>query len=101
MAASSLLVVAGDVVQAPNDKQQLEPILEQLDALPKELGDVDTLLADNGYFSDANVNACAHAGIDPLIAMGRQSHHQPLAERFAPRRRSRSTRRPSRRWPTS
>ena len=84
VAAGSLLVVAGDVVQAPNDKQQLEPVLEQLDDLPEELGDVDTLLADAGYFSDANVNACAEAGIDPLIAMGRQSHHQPLAERFAP-----------------
>jgi IS5 family transposase len=93
VAASSLLVVAGDVVQAPNDKQQLEPILEQLDALPKELGDVDTLLADNGYFSDANVNACAHAGIDPLI--------NPWPNASPPRRRSRSTRRPSRRWPTS
>jgi transposase len=84
VAAGSLLVVAGDVVQAPNDKQQLEPVLGQLDALPQELGDVDTLLADNGYFSDANVNACVEAGIDPLIATGRQSHHQPLAERFAP-----------------
>ena len=84
VAAGSLLVVAGDVVQAPNDKQQLEPVLGQLDALPQELGDVDTLLADNGYFSDANVNACVEAGIDPLIATGRQSHHQPLAARFAP-----------------
>jgi transposase len=84
VAAGSLLVVAADVVQAPNDKQQLQPVLEQLGALPQELGDVDTLLADNGYFSDANVNACVEAGIDPLIATGRQPHHQPLAERFAP-----------------
>jgi transposase len=84
VAAGSLLVVATDVVQAPNDKQQLEPILDQLNALPEELGDVDTLLADNGYFSDANVNACTDAGIDPLISMGRQSHHEPLSERFAP-----------------
>ena len=52
-AASSLLVVAVDVVQAPNDKQQLEPMLEQFDALPEALGDVETLLADAGYFSEA------------------------------------------------
>jgi transposase len=84
VAAGSLLVVATDVVQAPNDKQQLEPIVDQLGGLPEDLGDVDTLLADTGYFSEANVNACADAGIDPLIAMGRQSHHQPLTERFAP-----------------
>ena len=84
VAAGSLLVVAEDVVQAPNDKQQLEPVLEQLGALPETLGDVETLLADNGYFSEANVNACAEDGIAPLIAMGRQSHHAPLADRFAP-----------------
>ena len=53
VAASSLLVVAVDVVQAPNDKQQLEPMLEQFDALPEALGDVETLLADAGYFSEA------------------------------------------------
>ena len=40
------------------------------------------MLADAGYFSAANVAACAAAGIAPLIAMGRQPHHPPLAERF-------------------
>jgi transposase len=84
VATGSLLVVAVDVVQAPNDKQQLEPMLARLDALPEALGDVETLLADAGYFSQANVEACARAGVDPLIAMGRQSHYRPLAERFAP-----------------
>src|SRR5919205_1047771 len=44
VAAGCLLVVATDVVQAANDKQQVEP----------------------------------------LLAMGRQSHHPPLAARFAP-----------------
>ena len=34
VAAGSLLVVAADVVQAANDKQQLEPMLEKLEALP-------------------------------------------------------------------
>ena len=52
MAAGSLLVVAADVVQAPNDKQQLEPMLEKIGALPEELGEAETLLADTGYFSD-------------------------------------------------
>jgi len=84
VAASSLLVVATDVVQASNDKQQVVPMLETLDQLPDELGTIETLLADTGYFSEANVQACAAAEIDPLIAMGRQPHHPPLAERFAP-----------------
>src|ERR1700692_2281603 len=82
VAADSLLVVAVDVVQAPNDKQQIEPMLKQIDALRDALGEVETLLADTGYFSAANVTACMAAGIDPLIAMGRQAHHPPLSTRF-------------------
>lgn len=82
VAADSLLVIAADVVQAPNDKQQIDPMLHHIDALPDELGEVDTLVADTGYFSTANVNACRAAGVDPLIAMGRQPHHPPLDVRF-------------------
>ena len=83
VAAGSLLVIAADVVQAPNDKQQLEPMLGKLADLPDELGQAEALLADNGYFSESNVNACAAAGIDPVIAMGRDAHHPTLDERFA------------------
>jgi transposase len=84
VAAGSLLVVANDVVQATNDKQQVVPMLAKLDALPDDLGEIDTLLADTGYFSEANVQACVAAEIDPLIAMGCQPHHPPLDQRFAP-----------------
>ena len=83
VAADSLLVVAADVVQAPTDKQQLEPMLRKITALTAALGEPETLLADNGYFSAANVAACAAAGIKPLIALGRQPHHPSLSERFA------------------
>ena len=83
VAADSLLVVATDVVQAPNDRQQLEPMLDKIAELPAALGKVDELLADNGYFSEGNVNACAVAGIEPMIAMGREAHHPSLTERFA------------------
>ena len=82
VATGSLLVVAADVVQAPNDKQQIEPMLDKIGALPEELGKAETLLADTGYFSAGNVEACAKAGTEPVIAMGRQPHHPPLAERF-------------------
>ena len=34
------------------------------------------LLADAGYFSEDNVDAVTGAGIDPLIATGRQKHGQ-------------------------
>lgn len=83
VAAGSMLVVATHVTQAANDKQQIEPMLDKLGDLPAELGAPETLLADSGYFSAANVTACQAARIDPLIALGRQPHHPPLAERFA------------------
>ncbi len=57
-----MLVVATDVVQAANDKQQIVPMLGQLAKLPEALGTADTPLADNGYFSAANVTACTAAG---------------------------------------
>ena len=83
VAADSLLVVAADVVQTANDKQQLEPMLGELAALPADLGKPQTMLGDNGYFSAANVAACAATGIEPLLALGRAPHHPSLAERFA------------------
>ena len=83
VATQSLLVVAVEVVQAPNDKQQIAPMLGEIAALPEDLGRPETLLADNGYFSEANVTLCAAANIEPLIAPGRQSHHPSLRERFA------------------
>jgi transposase len=83
VAAGSLLVLATDVVQAPNDKQQLTPMLDRLVGLPEALGKAETLLADSGYFRAANVQACEAAGLEPLIAPGREGHHPTLDERFA------------------
>ena len=83
VATESLLVIAGEVVQAPNDKQQIAPMLEKIDALSEQFGRPETLLADNGYFSEANVMQCAAAKIEPLIATGRQPHHPSWRERFA------------------
>ena len=84
VAAGSLLVVAVDVTQAPNDKQQVEPMLDKLGALPGAFGKPENLLADTGYHSAGNVAACEKAGIAPLIAAGRQPHHPALNQRFAP-----------------
>ena len=81
--ATNMLVVATDVVQAANDKQQIEPMLGHLGQLPAALGTPEILIADNGYFSAANVTACAEAKIAPLIAMGRERHHPSWRERFA------------------
>jgi len=78
----TMLVVATNLTQAANDKQQLTPVLETLGELPEGLGSVTQLLADAGYFSEANVSACMDASIEPLLAAGRDYHHLPWQERF-------------------
>ncbi len=81
--ADSLLVVTADVVQAANDKREIEPALAALARLPEALGTPESLLADSGYFSQANVEACAVADIAPLIAQAREHHHLSWRDRFA------------------
>ncbi len=83
VASESLLVLTTDVVQAANDKEQIKPALKKLKQLPEALGRPETLLADSGYFSEANVEACAEATIAPLISVGRERHHLSWKERFA------------------
>ena len=80
----SHLIVAGHVDPASNDKQQLEPALERLKQVEAELGQPEVLLADGGYFSGANVEACEAAGITPCIASGRDARNEPLADWMAP-----------------
>ncbi|MEO6421410.1 MAG: IS1182 family transposase [Candidatus Nitrotoga sp.] len=78
----SLLILKTDTVQATNDKQQIKPMLRQLGTLPVELGKPTTLVADTGYYSAANVNACGGHPITPLIAVNREEHHPDPLERF-------------------
>lgn len=80
--ADSLLVISAAVTQACNDKEQVKPMLDQMSALPESLGQVDQMLADCGYFSADNVTACEAAGLDPHIAVQRESHHVPPMVRF-------------------
>ncbi len=78
----TMLIVATHVTQQPNDKQQMKPALEALAELPEQLGKVKTLIADSGYYSEANVRECENKGIEPYIAVDRQSHNQSVWERF-------------------
>jgi transposase len=79
----SLLVLAARITQAPDDKEQLQPMLAAVQALPDGLNTPDHLLADNGFYSEANVIACHEAGIEPLIALARDTHHPRWRERFS------------------
>ncbi len=76
------LVVEQHVTQRPNDKQEIEPALEQLAQLPEALGQAEVILADTGYFSEANVERCEKAHIMPLIPEQRERHNRPLEQRY-------------------
>lgn len=79
----SMLVVGVHVTQATNDKQEVEPALKELKALPDRLGQPEDLLADTGYFSADNIKCCLEANIEPSFATGRDQHHLSVFERFA------------------
>jgi len=78
----SMLVLVPQVSQDANDKQQVAPMVEQMQANPEGLKQPDTLLADTGYFSEKNVETCVEAKITPLIAVKRDQHHQAWRDRF-------------------
>jgi len=79
--APTMRVIATGVTQAPNDKEQVKPMLAALAAHAQTLGKVDCLLADTGFFSETNVRACEAAKIDPLIALARAELHPGWRER--------------------
>lgn len=80
--ADTMLVVATTLTQAPNDKQQVQPIIKVLLEQAPKLGNVQTLIADTGYCSENNVKACVDAKIEPLLCVARQDHHPHWRERF-------------------
>ena len=80
---ATMLILSTGVTQDCNDKKQIIPMLDKITALPEELGKIDKLLADTGYFSATNVNYCHEQEITPLIAMNREHHNIALTERFA------------------
>jgi transposase len=84
--APTMLVVAAYITQAPNDKEQIKPALAVLQAQSEAspgLGDVRILIADTGYCSQANIQACKAAGVEPMIALARQDHHPAWQERHS------------------
>lgn len=79
----SRLIVGERVSQAPNDKQELLPTLA---AIPKEVGPVAAVLADNGFYSAAAVQkveqtaAGAATGTTVYAALDKTSHHRRVAD---------------------
>jgi len=75
---ASRLIVGGHVTDAPNDKQQLGPVLGHISP---EAGTIGTALIDSGYYSAAAVTAAeADGGPRILASVGRQKHGRSVAE---------------------
>lgn len=67
------VILAAQVTQQANDKQQVKPLIEQMKVnlggrTPQELS------ADAGYFSEDNVLYLEGQQIEPYVATGRQKH---------------------------
>ena len=78
----SHLIVENHMTQQPNDKQQVEPVLQRMQKTEDRLGKAAGLLADAGYFSEDNVKHCEAEKITPYISDSRQRHNLSLEERF-------------------
>jgi transposase len=85
------IIVACDVTDASNDKQQAAPLAQATLAnlaqagieRPKDEAGITQALPvtlDNGYYSEAAVEALETLGYDPYIATARQRHHVPEAD---------------------
>ena len=78
---ASLLVVSTTLSDHPNDQGEVAPTL---DAIAPAVGRPTAVALDAGFFSAANIRACAQRGIEPYIAPGREAHQQTLADLLAP-----------------
>jgi transposase len=75
----SQIIMATGVTQEPNDKQQLEPLVEEI---KKNTGGKTPgkISADNGYFSETNIEYLEQEKINGFIAVDRQKHGEVLQQ---------------------
>jgi transposase len=75
------IIVAADVTDEANDKQQVRPMVGQLRENLAAAGvaeKVKEMVADSGFFSEANVAYLESEKIDPYIATERLKHHEQI-----------------------
>lgn len=72
--------MSNQFIMIARDQPFVIPI--QVKTLPDELGHVEHLAADNGYFSATNIEACEQESIIPLLACGREAHHSNPEDRL-------------------
>ena len=76
------IIVAADVTDEANDKQQVQPMIEQTQQNVVAAGvteKVKEAVADSGFYSEANVAYLQGQAIDAYIATERLKHHEQIA----------------------
>ncbi len=76
---ATMLIVGEQLTDAPNDKQQLQPVLG---AISPAAGKISRALVDSGYYGEASVTAveAGGQGLKVYAAMKRQTHSRSIAE---------------------
>jgi len=69
----SQIIVATNVTQQTNDKQQVQPLVEEIKE-NTDGGRPKKVSADSGYFSETNIEYLEEQKIDGYIATARQKH---------------------------
>jgi len=69
---NTMLIVGGFVSDAPNDKEQLEPVIQ---AISPAVGKPVNVLADSGYFSAQAVTKVEDSGRGPNVYAATKRHH--------------------------
>jgi transposase len=74
----TLLIVGQLVTDAPNDKEQLNPVLE---SIPSEVVEPENVLADTGYYSEKAVRkAESDNGPKVYCAIAKSGHHVSVGD---------------------
>jgi transposase len=79
------VIVAVEVTDQANDKQQVAPMVESMACTLAEIPTGMDILADAGYFSENNVLVLEEFGLNPHVATGKVKHgEKPVAVRGRP-----------------
>lgn len=86
------MVIVGAYSNAKaNDKQEFIPTIN---AIPPELGEITSAVADTGYYSEDNILSSEKQGVEPIISTSREKHNsylQDILENKPPGKKSSST----------
>lgn len=94
--ADGTMLVLG--VRVSNEGTDAGQLALDIDALPRQLGPVTTVLADTGYANGSTIQKLQGKGIEVLVAMGRQTDSGHRRHDFRPVPEQMVTKAPAQKW---